>query len=287
MPKHREEAFVAPTGWRVSLDFCGTRLVERDFRGEDSFSVGEHSEASLVLPGLGGDEGRAFLTQGDWLLYVEGLVGEVVLAGQRQRFADFMVDGAVQLRPGDSARLQLKGQPDVVLKLRLEPRLEVGWGLRLGLRELAQQLALGGGLAAILALLVQTPEPVPEVEMEEDKSAIESSFQRVLFASLAEIEVPPPVVHAPLVVPEVLPEPEIRPEVRRALPSEVDRVAAPPEEPPPGIGVGTVAVEEDALAEVELKEEAEPPAFILRGGAGDARGNRGGVLWDGVAVLLR
>lgn len=248
MPKMREEAFVAPTGWRVSLDFCGTRLVERDFRGEESFSVGEHTEASLVLPGLGGAEGRAFLTQGDWLLYVEGLAGDVILSGEKRRFADFMVDGAVRLRPGDSARLRLIDRPDIVLKLRMEPPLEVGWGVRLGLRELSQQLALGGGLAAILALLVQTPEPVPEVEMESDPEATESAFERVLFASLAEIELPPPrprpVYEAPIVLPE-------------AAPKAAAVIAPEPEELPQGEGAGTViAAEEDEVAPVAEEGEA-------------------------------
>ena len=257
MPKMREEAFVAPTGWRVSLDFCGTRLVERDFRGEEPFSVGEHTEASLVLPGLGGAEGRAFLTQGDWLLYVEGLTGDVILSGEKRRFADFMVDGAVRLRPGDSARLRLIDRPDVVLKLRLEPQLEVGWGVRLGLRELAQQLVLGGGLAAILALLIQTPEPVPEVEMENDPDATESSFERVLFASLAEIELPPPqprrVYEAPIILPEVAPK------VAAVIAPE------PEEELPQGEGAGTIIAAEDDEV-VAVAEEGEVPAAGLGAG---------------------
>lgn len=207
MPRPPEEAIKPPTGWRVSLDFCGTRLAERSLRGARAISVGESSEALLVLPGLGGAAGLSDLTDGDWILYVPGLAGEVVLSGQRCRYADFMAEGQVRLVSGDSARLYLIEKPEIVLQLSLEAPLRLGLATRFGIADLARQLALGGLVVALFALLVRTAEPVPEVEMEDDEEASQTSFERVLFASLAEL--PPldrttPILEVPaLIIPVV------------------------------------------------------------------------------------
>ncbi len=207
MPEPLEEAIVAPTGWRVSLDFCGTRLAEHSLLGDRVFSVGESHAASWVLPGLGGAAGLCDLTDGDWLLYVPGLAGEVVLSGQRSRYADFMVEGQVRLRMGDSARLHLVDQPEIVLTLSLEAPLRLGVATRFGIADLTRQLALGGLVVALFALLVRSAEPVPEIEMEGDEEATQTAFERVLFASLAELPVPDrmtPILEVPeWVVPEV------------------------------------------------------------------------------------
>jgi len=272
MPRKREEAFEAPTGWRVSLDFCGTRLAERGFRGEENLFIGEHPAASLVLPGIGGAEGLCALTEGDWLIYAEGLAGEVHLGGERCRFADYAVEGGVRLRPGDGARLHLIDQPDVVLHLRLEPPLKVTWGMRVGIRELGRDLAMGGMFVALFALLLQTPEPIPEIEMEEDEeSEVDSSFRRILYASLAEIPPPPivpvfhraPVLDVPLVAAAAAVA-EADPDAASPEGDEIIAVSGSEPEPEPA-GVGLVVSKAEEV--VEVVEGGE--LALVGGAAGD------------------
>jgi hypothetical protein len=227
---------VAPTGWRVSLDFCGSRLAERGFRGDEAVLVGEGPSASLVLPGIGGETGAEALADGDWLLWIDGIEGEVVLAGQRRRYIDFRAEGAVRLKRGDRADLHLRDHPDVALRLRLEEPAAVGWRVRLGLRDLAQQLALGGALAALLVLLAQVEKPVAEVEMKGDPEAEETDFRRVLFARLAEI---------PEVAPTRPPRPVIAPSI------------APPADPGPSHALGVGKLPEPEPEPAPVAEEGE------------------------------
>ncbi|MCA9661831.1 MAG: hypothetical protein KC486_26060 [Myxococcales bacterium] len=244
----------------MSLDFCGSRLAERGFRGDEAVLVGEGPSASLVLPGVGGESGAAALTDGDWLVWVDGLEGEVVLEGQRRRYTDFRAEGAVRLKRGDRAELHLRDHPDVALRLRVEEPATVGWGVRLGLRELAQHLALGGALVAIVALLAQVEKPVAEVEMKGDPEAEETDFRRVLFARLAEI-------------PEVTPARPLRPVIAPSVaspaspgPSHVIGVGKSPEpEPAPVADEGELAreggLEIAAVEEPEVGRD-EPEAVI-------------------------
>ncbi|MEZ4382557.1 MAG: hypothetical protein R3A79_14565 [Nannocystaceae bacterium] len=228
----------------MSLDFCGSRLAERGFRGDEAVLVGEGPSAALVLPGLGGESGAAALTDGDWLVWIDGLEGEVVLAGERRRYADYRAEGAVRLRPGDGADLHLRDHPDVALRLRVEEPAAVAWGVRLGLRDLAQHLALGGALAVVFALLAQVERPVVDLEMKGDPEAEETDFRRVLFARLAEL-------------PDVAPPRPLRPVI----------ASAPPSTPGPShaLGVGKDPEPEPEPAPIaEAGERATPGGVEMR-----------------------
>lgn len=231
-----------PCGWRVSLDFRGYRLSERGYGGGEIVRVGEGSGANLVLPGIGGEGGEATLLDGDWLFCVDGIEGEVTLAGVRHRLADFTSGGAVRLEAGDSAELHLRAHPEVALTLVHEPLPRVGWGLRLGLRDLAQSLALGGVMAALVALLVQVERPVTEVKLAGEPEGSESAFRRVLFASLVDL----PQRTAPRALP--------------AIPTEI-RPPAALGDPRPSAALGVGKVAEPAAAPV-----AEGGELALVGG---------------------
>ena len=181
-------------GWRVSVDFCGARVIERGFA--EAVTVGEGPAADLVLPGIGGAAGVVALAAGDRLLWVEGLEGVVERGGRREVLP--VEDAALRLDEGDAAHLRLKDHPAVEVRIRRERGEEVARGVRPSLRDLAQHLALGAIVAGTVAGWVHVDQAIATVEVKGAPGATESRLARVLFASLAELPSAPALSHAPV-----------------------------------------------------------------------------------------
>jgi len=154
-----------PLVTRVTASAFGRCVLEREFADHDPVSIGEASEATIVVPGEFG--AHSLLVGGE--LNPGPFAGEVVGTGGRQvveAYADPFV-----LELGDQATLRLVDYPHVQVVLRREPPLEVLLRAPIGLRDLFPVLTYGLTAAMLLAAIatsVVLVSEIPEIEASTD-----------------------------------------------------------------------------------------------------------------------